>query len=386
MILTFAEDFTNTVSLDAELTGTPESGRFFNKGVHPDVNVNNVLAFLPYETYTFTTYDPDAIYGKYDDSNKRSDIVTYNGLIYISQRENNKGNIPGTGTTSYFWLLTNIESLRLRSFINDCKKNVISALSLDNRFIENQFIYNYSRKALTLPGNYAGWCFSPKNSDYVKIRINQICLQATTTGPVDLYVINQGRLVTTFQLFPQNGMLVWEDYDYELEGIGDVYFVIDSIEVLSNSPYNDALKYTGFVAYPIIGTGVTPEGAEYVESSHGNGLNFNISVYTDTTSYLTNNMKHFSRLLQLQFEYDAMQLFVYNPYNQKSGTQSNLNMTDYQRTLRVNELKNMEDMTIARRYQNEIKSVRKAIERAFDTFLVNEKNSDLGFDIEIGTL
>lgn len=386
MILTFAEDFSNTVSLDAELIGTPESGRFFNKGVHPDVNVNNILAFLPYETYTFGTFSASTLYGKYADTLKRSDIVSYNSKIYISQKENNKGNTPGENPTSFFWLETNIESLRLRSFIEDCKKNMISALSLDNRFIENQYIYNISSKSLILPNNYAGWKFSPKNSDYVKIRINQICLQASSTEQVSLYAVNQGRLLTTFQLFPENGELVWDDYDYELEGIGDVYFVIDSMTVLSSSPYNDPLRYTGFVATPVSGTGASPESADYVETSYGNGLNFNISVSTDTTTYINNNLRHFSRLFQLQFEYDAMQLFVYNPYNQKSGTQANLNMSDYQRTLRVNELKNMDDMTIARKYHNELRSVRKSIEKTIDTFLVNNENSNYGFDIEIGTI
>lgn len=384
MILTFAEDFTNTVELDSELIGTSDSGIYYNKGVHNTVNLNNILAFLPYQAYTFDDYDEDTYYNKFDDTNKRSDVVSYNSKIWISKISSNKGHTPGEND-GYYWLETNINSLRLRSFINDSKQRVISALSLSNRLIESQFIYNVSDKVVTPSGDYIGWCFTPNYSDYVKININQISLQATTEELVNLYVINQGQLITTLKLHPDNGRLEWEELDYEISGIGTFYFVTDGIEVWSQLPYNDALRYKGFIAYPVSGTGETPQDSEYVVCDSGNGFNFDVSVYTDTSSYVDANLTHLSKLLQVQFEYDCLEMFVNNPHNQKTGTQANLNLTDYQRTLLVNEIKNIEDYTVAKRLRNEISSVKKSLARTIDKFLVNEDMSD-GIDIEEGVL
>jgi len=76
MNLTFAEDFTSTEVLDAQLIATPDSGLYWNRGVHPVLTVSNLLAFLPNVTFTFTAWSNSATYGVFETSRKRTDVVT----------------------------------------------------------------------------------------------------------------------------------------------------------------------------------------------------------------------------------------------------------------------------------------------------------------------
>ena len=258
MILTFAEDFTSNETLDSELIGTPESGLYWNRGTHPIITIDNLLNFLPKVTITFAAYTPSETYNKFDETRKRSDVVTFDGKIWQSIASNNLNNEPSD--SSAFWLETNENSLRLKSFIFNVEDNALSALTLNRKLIENQYIYNIGENIQSLSNDYSGWAFEPKNSDYVKIRINQMSLQANTTDPVIVSVVNQGRLIDTITLNPDNGILEFKDVVYSFHGKGRFLFVFESQDVLSKNAYNDPLKYDGFVCYPVNGIGDTPEG------------------------------------------------------------------------------------------------------------------------------
>jgi len=365
MNLTFAEDFTSTEVLDAQLTGTPDSGFYWNRGVHPILTVSNLLAFLPNASFTFTAWDDAATYGVFETSRKKSDVVSYNDKVYLSLIASNGDDPKTPGTDTTYWLETNINSLRIRSFIWSVEDNFISALSLNRKLIENQYIYHVAKNLTTLTGDYSGWAFEPKNSDYVKIKINQMSLQANTADTVDVTVINQGVVKETITLNPNNGLLEFEDVGYTISGKGVFYFVFPSQEVYSDSSYSDALKYNGFVCYPVTGEGDTPEGAEYTVRTTGNGLNFNVSVYLDSSDYVTNCKIDYSKFLQTQFEYDFLRMAVSN-----SNAQSELS----ERNLRNNQLMATETLdvnllTVARKYERQLKEAVASINKTFDKFL-----------------
>lgn len=67
-VLTFAEDFTSTISLDNSLTGLSDSGLYWNRGVHPVVTVDNLLSMLPSLTQSFTAYSAETDYSKFEAS------------------------------------------------------------------------------------------------------------------------------------------------------------------------------------------------------------------------------------------------------------------------------------------------------------------------------
>ena len=378
MILTFAEDFTSAVVLDSVLTGIPESGDYYNRGVHPLVNVDNLLDLLPDQTYTFADYVAGTTYGKFETTQKRTDIVTSDSIVYESLITANAGNTPADNPTK--WQVTNIESLRLKSFINLSKDNMKSALNLNRQLVDSQYLYNVGEDAVTPSGDYIGWAIEPKGSDYVKITINQIALQATTTDEVTMTVVNQGVVIDTIALTPVSGVLEFEDIGYTITGIGIFYFVIAACEVRSQTAFNDPLKYQGFTMYPVSGTGDTAEDADYSFASYGNGINFNISAYLDSSQYVTNNLIHYAKLLQAQFEIDFLRMAVTNANDQSNSSERNLSAVQVQRA--YFETIDLESDTVARRYNYQLKKARRALDRTFDKFLQSDPDNEI--EIEIG--
>jgi hypothetical protein len=381
MILTFAEDFTSTVQLDSQLLAAPDSGLYWNRGVHPVLTVDNLLSLLPVTEFTFSTWDIGTTYNKFNTSRKRSDVVTYSGKIYQSLTDSNTGNQPDEDTTN--WLETNIESLRIKSFIWTVEDNFSSALKLNRKLIENQYLYNVNSNSQlrTLSGDYSGYAIEPKGSDYVKIRINQMSLQANTTDPVTVTVLNQGQVKTTITLNPNNGLLEFEDVGYTISGKGRFEFVFESQEVLTWNAYNDPFKFKGFVSYPISGIGSTPQGSNYSKSSIGNGLNFNISVYLDSDVYLTNNKIDLAKFLQAQFEYDYMRMLVHNANTRSNRNERNL-IAENTAQLLATETLDTTLGTVARNYKEQKSIAMDSINATFDKFLHAPK----GFKVKRKTI
>lgn len=378
MNLTFTDDWSSDIVLDTELTGVPESGIYFNHGVHPLITIDNILTFLSDKTITYSAYVAGTTYGKYLTTRAKSDIVTSGTKIYQSKVASNIGHDPSTSPT--YWLETNLSSLKIKAEIFKAEDALISSLKLNRKLVENQYIYNLGKTVTVLEGDFSGWAFEPKGSDYVKIRINQMSLQANTTTPVSVYVINQGVLITTLTLNPNNGILAFEDVNYTISGKGIFYFVFASQSVLSNNCYNDPLKYTGFVCYPVQGIGATAATATYKESVC-NGLNFNVTAYVDSTVYVTNNMIDFSKALQSQFELNMLRLFLNNPMNRVSSEERNVLSKD-EKSMLYNETVNKEGDTVISRYIKNIDDAKDAINRSFDKFTKSETQ----FKIKLSTV
>jgi len=367
MILTIAEDFSSSVSLDSELRSTPESGLFLNRGVLPILTVNNLLSVLPILDLTFTAWDSETTYSKFSISKLKSDVVSYENKVYQSIANDNFNNLP---TDTEYWIETNEESLRIKSWLWTVEENLLSQLSLHRKLIENQYIYNVGETLITLPHDYAAWCFEPKGSDYVKIKINQMALQANTTDSVTVSVVNQERVVDTLTLTPNNGLLEFEDVNYTISGKGRFFFVFPSQAVYSENAFNDPLRYNGFVCYPLIGQGSTPQGANYVETSYGNGLNFNVSAYLDSDVYVQNNLLHLGKAFQVQAEMDFIQMVRFNSNVRTNIDQREIgadkNYLDFQAS-------DLSTNTVAKKYMSEMKEAKKSIERTFDRFLKSPK-------------
>tara|TARA_R110002126_G_scaffold57442_1_gene152193 strand:+ start:4484 stop:5611 length:1128 start_codon:yes stop_codon:yes gene_type:complete len=359
--LTFAEDFSTNVSLDSTLKGTPDSGLYWNQGVHPLLTVDNIKSILPKFNTAITVWRSSVAYTIYTNSFELVNIVTYNDIVYQSISSNTNKQ-PDTNPSD--WLQTNIDSLRFKNLINSSKSNLIANTMLTRKLIENQYIYHVAKTDLTLDGDYSGWAFEPKGSDYVKIRLNQIAFQGNTTTPQNLYVVNQGQLITTLTLNPNNGILEFEDLGYTISGKGTFYFLVDSQSVKSDSSYNDPLKYDGFVCYPVSANGTTPEGSDIAISGSGNGLNFNVTAYLDSSEYISNNIVDFARAWQLQFAYDVTRTYLYNP-----SQRSNRNERIGDANLLQVEALDTNLNTVAKLYEAEIKTVKIAVNKTFDRFL-----------------
>lgn len=370
MILGFAEDFTNTIALDSDLL-TSDSGLYFNRGVHQSVTIDNLLSFLPNVDITPAAYAAGTTYGKFETSRKRSDIVIDASIIYESIAAANVGNTPASSPT--FWRPTNIESLRLRSFVYSVFDKVKAELNIVRRLIDSQNLYIVNDEAVeqALPNDYAGWVFEPKSSDYVKIRINSASLQKSGTTPVNLYVVNQGTLIDTLTLTPTNGTVSFETINYSFIGKGEWRFVIDSTNTFVGGDFVDPLKYDGFVAYTTIGIGAAPETATYTDTLASNGLNFNITAYLDATTYIDDNFIEYAQFIQTAFELETLNMFLSNA-NNKSNREQRIQM---KQELLIAEAKEMNLHTVAYRYEQEKKKAIELLRKTFDKQLGS--NNDL---------
>lgn len=374
-VLTFAQDFSSLVELDSSLIGEPSSGLFYNRGVHPLVTIDNLLNHLPVKSFTLVAYSNLVSYSKFETSRSKSDVVTYDGKTWESLADSNLDHTPSTGV---FWRETNIQSLRLRAFVWGVEDNMRSELHLSKSLIESQYVYNVGKTKRLNGGDYVGWAFEPKNSDFVKLTINEICLQATTTADVNLYVINQGRLIETLVLHPNYGVLEFETLNYSFSGKGVFYFVFENIEVLSEAAFIDALKFDSFVCYPVSGVGSIPEEIDYSENNWSNGLSFNISVSLDSDKFILNNENALAKFKQCQFEIDAIQLFLNNPNGNINGSERNI--LDRANLLATEKLDTQMN-TVAKKYQIEKKKALSAISKTFDKFLQPRKTLEITMDV-----
>jgi len=377
MILGFSEDFTSDVTLDSALTALPSSGMYLNSGVHPSITVQNLLDFLPKTNFTFTAWNSATTYGVFLDSRSKTDIVSYNSKYYQSIAASNLNQNPATQTA--YWLETNIESLRLKIFVEKVKDRVKSDLNINRRLVNNQYIYDSDADQLvTLPSDYAAWIIEPKGSDYVSIRINEMAFQAAGSTPVNLYVIEQNTLVDTIQLTPNDGELNFAAVDIVFSGKGQLKLAIDSQAVYRGLSTIDPLRFDGFVAYTAVGTGAAPESAEYIYQTTGIGIGLNVSAYLDASQYIDNNLVDFGGFIRAVFELMVFETFLHNS-NNRSNRAQRLQMND---ELLAYELKNMQGETVVRKYHRELKRAKAVLEKTFDTQL----NDHDGIEVKIGSV
>lgn len=371
MVLGIAEDFTSDVVLDTELKTIPPNGLYLNSGVHPSITVDNLLAFLPLPDATFTAYNSATTYGKFTETRNRKDLVTYSGKIYQSLTATNLNHQPDV--SAVYWLETNIESLKIKNLIDKVKDRVYSDLNLTKRLVNNQYFNENGQAVVTLPNDYAAWIFEAKGSDYVSFRINQISLQKSGTTPVSVYVVNQGKLVTTLSVTPNNGVVNFTQLDYTFSGAGQWKFIIDAQDVYTNNSYIDPLKYDGFTVYTATGVGASPETATFNYGSIGNGLGFNVSVFLDAQVYIDNNLALLGNFVRSAFELVTLTMFLANS-NNRSNRNERLQLDTQMLTL---ETKELHANTVARRYEQEKGKALKAIQRSFDTQLYEDEGMDV---------
>ncbi|WP_288374101.1 hypothetical protein [uncultured Chryseobacterium sp.] len=372
MKLGFAEEYTNNVKLDEELVLNSKTGIVLNSGIHPYITVDNLLHFLPSNDIEFNQYETGKIYNNYSESRNRSDVVLFNDALYQCRVDGTIGIQPNNNSDK--WLVTNKESLVIKSWIEKVKDKAISDLYLSKRLINSQYIYENGESIVRLPNDYSGWVFESKGSDYITITLNEISVQATTNNPISLYVINQGNLVDTLTLHPKNGELFFEEINYSFSGPGRWIFAIYSREVKSNFGWVDELKYDGFVCYPVSGIGDAPESSKFTYNNVSNGFGFNISVSLNSDSYIRHNFQNFTSYVKACFEYMTLLMFSANSHQRSNRTENGIN-----KDMLLMETKDMDANTSVKRYFHELKEAKKVIQKSFDSQI----GYDGGFDVEV---
>lgn len=363
MVLGISQDFSSTVVLDSELTSLPKSGLYLNSGVHSSITVQNLLDFLPKTIFTFNAWSNSVAYESFNVSRNSKDIVTSDGKIYQSIKAGTNNAVSDTE----YWLETNIESLRLKSFIKKVEDRVFSDLNLNKRLVNNQYLYENGDLLTTLQNDYSGWVLEPKGSDYVSFKVNEISLQKDGTTPVNLYIINQKTLLDTITITPNNGEINFRPVDLVLRGKGEFKLVIDSTVVYTGHSTIDPLKFNGFVARTVNGIGDAPNTAQYTYNTFGNGIGLNVTAFLDAQQYIDNNLEEFAGFIRQTFELMTFEMFLHNS-NNRSNVSQRIQMRD---DFLLAELKDMQNETSIRKYHREKKRVIELMQRTFDTQLNN---------------
>jgi hypothetical protein len=362
MLLGITEDFTteNTI-LDIQLTAIPQNGLYVNSGTHPVITLRNLLAFLPYVDVTFAAYDVTRSYGVFEKTRSKNDIVTSGGLIYQCIQ----ANIGEPVSDTDFWMLTNMDSLRLRNLLFQVKDRVISELNLQKRLIDNQYLYDVGDNTFNPTGDYFGWAVEPKNSDYVRLTINQMSIHNVAAGAVAVYVVNQGELIDTISVVGGNGAVSFKEIDYSFYGKGVFYFLVEPQQMKRKGSFIDVQRYKGFVAYTVTATGNTWSDLDYTISSTDNGIGLNLTVVLDSQVYVDNNLNYLSKFIRNTFEVVCLEMFLNNA-NNRSNSDERYNID---RKILITELKDTTTDTVVNRFKHERKRAFELIEKTFDSLL-----------------
>lgn len=376
MVLGFSEDFTSEVVLDSQLRQVPDSGLYYNSGLHPSITVQNLLAHLPKVPFTFLPWNAATEYDVFFDTLNKSNIVTHDSKVYECIQKGTNQN-PSTANSQY-WVGTNIESLRIKVFIKSVMNRVNSDLGLTRRLVNNQYIYDSGEgQTRTPPNDYAAIVLEPKGSDYVDFRINEVSLRKAGTTPVNMYVINEGLLKETIQLTPDEGRNTFSAQNIVLSGKGRFYLAIDSTDVIASHATIDPFKFKGFVAYLASGIGAAPETADYSEHTYSIGLGINISAYLNPLKFIDNTITEMAPFIRATFEYMAFETFLANP-NIKSNREER-GIPD--QAILMAELKSFDGDTVVRRYVNQKKQAMKLVSRVFDNELSEKRK---GLSVKVG--
>lgn len=358
MVLGFSEDFSSNSVLDSSLTN-PTSGLFVNSGVSSIITIKNLLDFLPFKDVDISAWSDTKDYSVYLESRNKKDLVIYDDKVYQSIQS---GINKQPDLNPLFWLETNYDSLKIKNFMQKVQDRVYSDLNLTNSLINNQYLYELGDSEYDLPNDFSAWVFEAKGSDYISLRINEVCFQALTDQDVNLYVINQGVLLDTLTITPKNGKLVFEALDYEFKGKGKLILAVDSTTVLKGKGYIDSLLYDGMTVATMTGIGDDPQDAKYTYTNTGNGLGFNISVILDSSKYIYNNSRELASLIKATFEYICYELFE----NNSNGRGNRMEQILSKDALRF-ELKDLNFDTVVRRYRKELEKFTKSMDKTYDT-------------------
>jgi hypothetical protein len=382
-LITFKSSLNSTTLVFApELTGVSKSNRYFNSGVHPVINIENVEAFLPaLSGYVITAYSAGTTYGNYNSTFSLSDIVSSGGKYYISIAS---GNLNHAVNTAY-WTETTLLSLILKDKIRSSIEVVMSNLIQPNFIEDNVAMYRIADNADDLienTGKLVGFRINPISSDHLLFIINQLGLHFEGIETITFYLYNQNTLVTSFDLTTQAGFFEWKDLTTSIEitaNSGPWFLFYDQDELIGRAIGKNTIFTNGMFRYanitPIEFSAIadlTDIDSQLVYDKNY-GINLNFTVSYSLTNFIKQHLAQFAECIQKQFEYDMISMMCYNPDAQICARERNLNTENL-----IFELKSYEGDTVIKRLASAYKQMKTTLIRLGyrdQAFTVNEDDN-----------
>lgn len=383
-LITFKSSLNSTSIVFApELTGVSKSNRYFNTGVHPVINIENIEAFLPVLSgYTITAYSDGTTYGNYNETFNLSDIVSSGGKYYISIASNNLNH--AVNLTAY-WTETTLLSLILKDKIRSSIEVVMSNLITPNFIEDNVYAYRIANTANDLIENTSklvGFRINPISSDHLLFVINQLGLHFEGVETITFYLYNQNTLVSSFDLTSVAGYFEWKDLpQIEIESNKGAYYLFyDQDELTGRAIGNNTIFQNGMFKY----ANITPiefssiSDLSTIDSSNlvydkNYGMNLNFTISYSLTNFIKQHLVQFAECIQKQFEYDMVSMMCYNPDAQICAREMNVNTERL-----MFELKSYEGDTVIKRLSSAYKQMKATLKRLGykdQAFTVNEDDN-----------
>jgi hypothetical protein len=386
-LVTFKSSLNSTTIVFAtELTGVSKSNRYFNTGVHPVVNIENIEAFLPVLSgYVITAYSAGTTYGNYNSTFSLSDIVSSGGKYYISIAS---GNLNHAVNVTTYWTETTLLSLILKDKIRSSIEVVLSNLITPNFIEDNISMYRLADTTDDLienTGKLVGYRINPFSSDHLLFIINQIGLHFEDVETVTFYLYNQNTLVSSFDVTSIAGFFEWKDIT-PLEitsNTGPWFLFYDQDELTGRAIGKNTIFTNGMFKYSNITpiafdtlSDLTDIDNTFLVYDKNFGLNLNFTISYSLTNFIKQHLTQFAECIQKQFEYDIISMMCYNPDAQICARQRNLNTENL-----MFELKSYEGDTVIKRLSSAYKQMKSTLKRLGYKDQAFTENEDDNFTI-----
>lgn len=304
-LVKFKKEYDST-ALDSDLMGTSLSGRYFNQGVSSLVTLKNILKILPLTTdLSIPSYSGTDTYGY-------NDYVTSGGKYYYSLVDSNTGNLV---TDTDYWRETTINSIYLRSKVLSSIETILSKTVQSKYLVESEknFCIGTGEDTVSNSSKKVGFEIRIKGSDHLKMILNRISTQFSVSESFNIYLYRQNTLVYTISA-TANTDLSWITADKELSQ--DRWFLFYDQDDLNGEAYNTRFyynsEYAEIIPFEIDNTETDLLAiTSYTQDSYGLGIDF--SIFPDLTNTIKQNKMAYAEVLQLQFNYDMLELFRMNP-------------------------------------------------------------------------
>ena len=334
-LITFKSSLNSSASvLDSDMTGVSKSNRYFNSGVNPVINLENIEAMLPVlSNYTIGAYSADTTYGNYNSSFSIGDVVLENSKYYISIVSANIANLV---TDTAYWKETTLLSLILKDKIRGSIETVITDIITPNFIEDSVFMYRVADTTddfIENTSKLVGYRINPISSDHLLFVINQIGLDFENSETIEFKLYNQNKLMSTFSLDSAAKFFEWKDI-IQLEitsNTGAWYLLYDQSQLTGRAIGNNSMFYNCMYEYASITPFEIDDIADIADISESDlvfnknyGINLNFSITYDLTDFVKQHMLQFAESFQRQFEYDILSIFAYNPDVQSLDRERNL--------------------------------------------------------------
>jgi hypothetical protein len=321
-VVSFRDDLNPLYNLTG-INAQPESGKYYNEGVHPYVTARNLEAMMPFDftpvTWSVsTTYDTGA-------------IVERSGKYYEAKRSG-VGKDPVTEPT--YWIEVSLLAAWLRRMVDSVIDKAIYDTYQGKPLVDHALLYSVERGELidTKQNNFVGFEIRPRNSENIRLIINRVAFQGTSDETLTVYLRNQNTVVGQWDISGSAGELAWSEIEGKITGQGRWFLYYDQAQHTGEA-YNGNITPAGQVSpyvsvysfkIPNTSTDFLRDVSSFANETHGLGLD--ISLDCDLTQFYVSNRLAFADVLQRQFEYNALEMFFYNPEARSNLKDRNINM------------------------------------------------------------